>query len=186
MEPESRPPARSLSAMPQLALLQYQPRRLKGHQDRSSDFVVLNMWFHFDQVLGIEVVIPRLIVVFAGEALNRIEVVPKSQVQEMRHISVATMQAPCTAIARSRGVVANGKLLHELQILGALRGWDDSVPDSGNHQFLPVPGLCFAIRRIASRLRATSDSVVAHEDTLMRIAFLPFQTVPPHQHVPSS
>src|SRR4030095_12064781 len=97
MEPKSRPPARSLSAMPQLALLQYQPRCLKGHQGRSSDFVVLNMWFHFDQVLGIEVVIPRPIMVFAGEALNRIEVVPKCQAQDMRHISFATVQAPCTA-----------------------------------------------------------------------------------------
>src|SRR4029450_10343310 len=112
MEPESRPPARSLYAMPQLALLQYQPRCLKGHQGRSPDFVVLNMWFHFDQVLEIEVVIPRPIVVFAGEALNRIEVVPTREVQEMRHISFATVQAPCTAIAQSRGVVANGKLLH--------------------------------------------------------------------------
>src|SRR5262249_11717932 len=43
-----------------------------------------------------------------------------------------------------------------------------------------------AIRNIASRLRSTSASVVAHEDTLIRIAWRPCHTVPPHQHVPSS
>jgi hypothetical protein len=44
----------------------------------------------------------------------------------------------------------------------------------------------FAIFRIAATLRLTSRFVVAHEDTLMRIALRPFQTVPPHQQVPSA
>jgi hypothetical protein len=39
---------------------------------------------------------------------------------------------------------------------------------------------------MASRLRSTSAAVVAQEETLMRIAVLPCQTVPPHQQVPSS
>ena len=43
-----------------------------------------------------------------------------------------------------------------------------------------------ATRIIASRLRSTSSSVVAHEETLMRIAVRPCQTVPPHQQVPSA
>jgi hypothetical protein len=43
-----------------------------------------------------------------------------------------------------------------------------------------------ASRIIASRLRSTSVSVVAHEDTLIRIAVFPCHTVPPHQHVPSA
>ena len=34
-------------------------------------------------------------------------------------------------------------------------------------------------------LRSTSSSVVAHEQTLIRMAVRPCQTVPPHQHVPS-
>ena len=42
-----------------------------------------------------------------------------------------------------------------------------------------------AIRKIAARLRFTSASVVAQDDTLMRIAVWPCQTVPPHQQVPS-
>ena len=42
-----------------------------------------------------------------------------------------------------------------------------------------------ATESIALKLRFTSASVVAQEDTLMRIAFLPFHVVPPHQHVPS-
>src|ERR1700675_319260 len=42
-----------------------------------------------------------------------------------------------------------------------------------------------ATLKIAARLRSTSASVVAHDDTLMRIAVCPCQTVPPHQHVPS-
>ena len=40
-------------------------------------------------------------------------------------------------------------------------------------------------RSIAGRLRSTSSSVVAHEETLIRIAARPCQTVPPHQQVPS-
>ena len=43
-----------------------------------------------------------------------------------------------------------------------------------------------ATRRIASKLRSTSASVVAHDDTLIRIAVLPCHTVGPAQHVPSS
>src|SRR5215510_2753346 len=43
-----------------------------------------------------------------------------------------------------------------------------------------------AIRMIASKLRSTSSSVVAHEETLMRIAARPCQIVPPHQQVPSA
>lgn len=45
---------------------------------------------------------------------------------------------------------------------------------------------CFAAaRRIATRLRSTSSSVVAHEETLMRMAVRPCHTEPPHQQVPS-
>ena len=43
-----------------------------------------------------------------------------------------------------------------------------------------------AMRIMACRLRSTSLSVVAQEDTLIRIAVFPCQTVPPHQQVPSS
>ena len=42
-----------------------------------------------------------------------------------------------------------------------------------------------ATRIIASRMRSTSASVVAHDDTLMRMAVCPCQVVPPHQQVPS-
>ena len=41
-----------------------------------------------------------------------------------------------------------------------------------------------AMRTIASTLRSTSASVVAHDDTLMRMAVRPCHTVPPHQQVP--
>ncbi len=43
-----------------------------------------------------------------------------------------------------------------------------------------------AIRSMAARLRSTSSSVVAHEETLMRIAVRSCHTVPPAQHVPSA
>src|SRR4029077_4113417 len=43
-----------------------------------------------------------------------------------------------------------------------------------------------ATRSIAARLRSTSSSVVAHEETLMRMAVRPCHTVPPAQHVPSA
>src|SRR2546428_11605863 len=42
------------------------------------------------------------------------------------------------------------------------------------------------MRIIAFRLSSTSLFVVAQEDTLIRIAVFPCQTVPPHQHVPPS
>src|SRR5580704_9012782 len=42
-----------------------------------------------------------------------------------------------------------------------------------------------AVLSIAAILSSTSSSVVAHEETLMRIAARPCHTVPPHQHVPS-
>ncbi len=52
---------------------------------------------------------------------------------------------------------------------------------------IPVNGsIPFAIRSIASKLLSTSASVVAHDETLIRIAARPCQTVGPHQHVPSS
>src|SRR5437773_7201700 len=43
-----------------------------------------------------------------------------------------------------------------------------------------------ATRSIASKLRSTSSSVVAQEETLMRMAVRPCQTVAPAQHVPSA
>ena len=42
-----------------------------------------------------------------------------------------------------------------------------------------------AMRSMASKLRSTSKSVVAQDDTLIRIAVRPCQTVAPHQQVPS-
>ena len=42
------------------------------------------------------------------------------------------------------------------------------------------------MRRIASTLRSTSASVVAQEETLMRMAARPCHSVGPHQQVPSS
>ena len=41
----------------------------------------------------------------------------------------------------------------------------------------------FATRATASTLRSISGSVVAHDETLTRIAVRPCHTVPPHQHV---
>jgi hypothetical protein len=43
-----------------------------------------------------------------------------------------------------------------------------------------------AAAKIASRLFDTSRSVVAQDETLIRIALRPFHTVPPHQQVPSA
>jgi hypothetical protein len=43
-----------------------------------------------------------------------------------------------------------------------------------------------ALASMLSKLRATSESVVAQEDTLIRMALRPFHSVAPHQHVPSA
>jgi hypothetical protein len=45
--------------------------------------------------------------------------------------------------------------------------------------------VALAARNIAAKLISTSASVVAQDETLMRIAVLPCQTVDPHQQVPS-
>jgi len=37
-----------------------------------------------------------------------------------------------------------------------------------------------ATRSMASRLCSTSSAVVSHDETLIRMAFCPCQTVPPH------
>jgi len=42
------------------------------------------------------------------------------------------------------------------------------------------------MRIIAARLRSTSSCVVAHDETLMRIAVRPCQTVRPAYQVPSA
>jgi hypothetical protein len=42
------------------------------------------------------------------------------------------------------------------------------------------------IRMIAAALFSTSSRVVCQDETLIRIASRPCQTVPPHQQVPSS
>jgi hypothetical protein len=43
-----------------------------------------------------------------------------------------------------------------------------------------------AMASMACKLRVTSASVVAQEETLMRMALRPLHSVPPHQQVPSS
>ncbi len=64
----------------------------------------------------------------------------------------------------------------------------EDQPDGERDRGAPRPGhpLRLAARSMASRLRSTSSSVVAHDDTLIRMAVRPCQTVPPHQQVPSS
>jgi hypothetical protein len=54
------------------------------------------------------------------------------------------------------------------------------------HPFALARRTSSATRTIAARLRSTSSSVVAHDDTLMRMAVCPCHTVPPTQHVPSA
>ena len=44
----------------------------------------------------------------------------------------------------------------------------------------------FAILIMAAALRSTSSSVVAQQETEIRIAVCPCQSVPPHQQVPSA
>jgi len=59
--------------------------------------------------------------------------------------------------------------------------------DLGDHRFCtPEFDSIAAMSNMATRLRITSASVVAQEETLIRMALRPFHTVPPHQHVPSA
>ena len=60
---------------------------------------------------------------------------------------------------------------------------DEGVP--AHHPALPPAPQARAQRMIASALRSTSTSVVAHELTLIRMAHRPCHPVIPHQHVPS-
>jgi len=65
----------------------------------------------------------------------------------------------------------------------AARFWALSqVPHEGDYPTL----IDFAMRIIAATLRSTSSSVVAQQETEIRIAVCPCQIVPAHQQVPSA
>ena len=66
-----------------------------GHLELAMDQVGLKL----EQVVGIERVILRLHEVFAGEAMDRVEVVPEGEHLDMDDIAFSTVQAPGSAIA---------------------------------------------------------------------------------------
>src|SRR5438552_19130311 len=68
-------------------------------------------------------------------------------------------------------------LLREIRVIRVIRG--DLLLPSKRHYLRRVVS-CAATRSIAARLRSTSASVGAQEETPMRIARLPCQLVPPH------
>ncbi len=91
-----------------------------------------------------------------------------------------------TPRARGTDLVVRDPLLHRSSLsqfvsaIGARPHAIAGMSEQGNGHVDP------ARRTMAASERSTSSSVVAHDETLMRIAARPCHTVPPHQQVPSA
>ena len=115
------------------------------------------------------------------------------QLTDLNHFLLAHDQPPCSSMAGGARVNLSPMLPgRKLGPALLFAGWHSGVPLRQLEQGLPPfdgysDGLqCFdAMRSMAARLRSTSASVVAQDETLMRIAVRPCQIVLPHQHVPS-
>jgi hypothetical protein len=94
-------------------------------------------------------------------------------------------------IRTRRSRQARQRKIYEMDVLSMRirRIQPTSVNAAPNDSARSVADAAYALRRaalsIASMLRSTSSSVVDQLLTLILIAVRPFQTVPPHQHVPS-
>src|SRR5580658_1557962 len=73
----------------------------------------------------------------------------------------------------------------KVDVIAAVDALNNPTPASNPASNPPDQTCALAMRTIAARLRSTSSSVVAQQDTLMRMAAWPCHSVPPHQQVPS-
>ena len=87
---------------------------------------------------------------------------------------------------RSDGGAAGGVDRRGLQLAdAATRCQGRRQKGQGRTALNPFSIVAFTALAMAARLASTSAAVVAHDDTLIRIAVRPCHSVPPHQHVPS-
>jgi len=81
------------------------------------EIVVVGVGLHFDEEVGVEVVVAGAGVVVAGEALDGGGVIPKSQHLEMGDVGICAGQAPGAAIAEGGPILWKRDGAHEVKVL---------------------------------------------------------------------
>src|ERR1022692_1398202 len=124
------------------------------------DFVVLDAALHFDQVLGIEVVVLGHAVVVPSETLDGVGVVPEGQHLEMRDICFCAVQTPRPSISARRQILGQRNPPHQAKVFISLRNRNHSVPYSSDHAAFPSSEQTPTPRRTFS---SNDTSRVAHD-----------------------
>src|ERR1700679_4084848 len=93
-----------------LRTAQWIGRQLRVH------LVVPDAGLHFDQVIGVEVVVLGDVVVVSGETLDGVGVVPKRQHLEMRYIGFGAAQTPRATISARRQILRKRNRPHQLKV----------------------------------------------------------------------
>lgn len=81
------------------------------------EIVVADVGLHFDEEVGVEVVVAGASLVLAGEALDGGGVIPKREHLEMGKVGFCAGQAPGAAISEGRLILGKGDGAHEVEIL---------------------------------------------------------------------
>jgi hypothetical protein len=97
------------------------------------EIVVVDVGLHFDEVVGVEVVIFGAGVVVAGEALDGGGVLPKSEHLEMGDVGFCAGQAPGAAIAEGGLVLWKRDGAHEAKVGLTFFNGNLAVPDTSDH-----------------------------------------------------
>src|SRR6266481_1101076 len=98
-----------------------------------SYLVMADAGLHFEQVVGIEVVVLGQVVVVPSETLDGVGVVPERQHLEMGYICCGAVETPRAAISARRLILGEGNPAHKIQVVIGLRNGNHSVPYSGDH-----------------------------------------------------
>lgn len=99
----------------------------------------------------------------------------------MAHSDPAGRSGESRSLLRRQALVL-GRPWHSRCVLGSFSEPGCALKCHMKSYFL----VWFAMRIMAATLRSTSSSVVAQQETEMRMAVYPCHTVPPHQQVPSA
>src|SRR5437016_13193311 len=98
-----------------------------------SHLVMADADLHFDEVVGIEVVVFGEVVVVPCETLDGVGVVPERQHLEMGYICFSAVETPRAAISARCLILGEGDPPHKIQVVISFRNGNLSVPYSGDH-----------------------------------------------------
>ena len=87
----------------------------------------------FEEEVEIELVVAGAGVVFAGEALDGGDVIPKSKHLEVGDVVLFTGEAPGAAIADGGTILGKGDGAHEVEVSLTFCNGNSAVPDAGDH-----------------------------------------------------